>query len=109
MTPDEYIESILKKYAVLAGPYSSSETTSNEIKPIINRWSGNWLSEILISGSYAKSTAIAGSTDIDLFISLLPSTPGTLMELYESLYHLAESNGWFHVGKMFLLGLPTME
>ena len=35
-----------------------------------------------------------GTTDIDLFISLKQTTPGTLQQLYESLYDRAQTEGW---------------
>ena len=40
--------------------------------------------EYVASGSYAKGTAIAGGTDIDILISLKSSAP-TLKEIYNSL------------------------
>jgi hypothetical protein len=46
-----------------------------------------------LSGSYAKGTAVAGGTDLDLFVSLTPSTPGTLKEIYFHLFQAAGQAG----------------
>jgi hypothetical protein len=41
-----------------------------------------------------KSTTVAGTTDIDVFISLRQTTPGTLEDLHENLYTRAQQQGW---------------
>ena len=94
MTGDEYVESILRKYAVLTGPYSKAEQTANAIAPSIRSWADRYLTSLTFSGSYAKGTAISIATDIDLFISLSSTTPGTLADIYENLYKWALTQGW---------------
>lgn len=59
------------------------------VKPLINmvkKWGGDQIATIKPSGSSAKGTAVVGSADLDLFISLKSSTAGTLGDLYDSLY-----------------------
>src|SRR5262249_11012753 len=46
------------------------------------------------SGSFAKGTANSSGTDIDLFISLQPTTPSTLKEIYESLFTRMQNEGY---------------
>ena len=56
---------------------------------IVQQWAGQYLLEFKWSGSFAKGTAIAGSSDIDLFISLrgdvLSGNTPSLRSLYTSL------------------------
>ncbi len=94
MTADQYVENILSKYAVSTGPYSAAERAANAVAPAIRQWAGQWLAELRYSGSYAKGTAISIGTDVDLFISLLSATSGTLAEIYQNLYNLASQQGW---------------
>jgi hypothetical protein len=94
MTPDEYVESIIGKYAVMTGPYSKAEQSANSVAPSIRSWANRYLTTLNFSGSYAKRTAISIATDIDLLISLSSSTPGTLGEIYESLHSWTVKQGW---------------
>jgi len=58
------------------------------IKPILDEiksWAGDQLSEIFVSGSSAKGTALKGSSDLDLFVSLKANTTETLKEIFNSL------------------------
>lgn len=88
MTPDDYVQSIIKKYALVVRP-ASATTAAQEVYPIIQKWAGNWLLEVTYSGSSAKRTAISGIADVDLFISLKPETPHSLSEIYNSLANYA--------------------
>jgi hypothetical protein len=58
---------------------------SKKLYPIIRRWAHDHLIAIRPVGSYVKKTNIIGNADIDLFISLKPSTPLTLKEIYDLL------------------------
>lgn len=91
MTGDQYVESILQKYA---GNRAAAERAANSVAPPIQRWAGQQLSSLDYSGSFAKGTANSLSTDVDLFISLKSSTTQTLKQIYESLFGLAQDNGW---------------
>ena len=87
LLPDQYILNVINKYKVQTGILSPARTvvTAN-IFPIIRKWASPYLLKIDFSGSFAKNTAIIGSTDIDIFISLSPNTPHTLKEIYDRLY-----------------------
>jgi hypothetical protein len=94
MTGDQYVAQILEKYRVQTGPNSPAERAAKAVAPTIRQWARQWLSDLSYSGSYAKGTAVATGTDVDLFISLSPNTPDTLKEIYESLYDRARNEGW---------------
>jgi hypothetical protein len=85
METDQYVKSIIAKYAITGGRAPAVSAAAEEVYKIIQLWAGNYLLEVTYSGSSAKGTAIAGLADVDLFISLKPETPGTLAEIYNSL------------------------
>lgn len=67
---------------------TSVSIRDSRVVPIIKHieaWAGSNLSDVFLSGSSAKGTALKGSSDIDLFVSLKVSTPGTLNEIFDSL------------------------
>lgn len=86
MTSDQYLQKILSKYAITFGENSPARNAGNKIYPTVKEWGGDALKEVLFSGSFAKRTAVKGGTDVDLFISFVPTTNETLEEIYESLY-----------------------
>ena len=94
MSPDEYVLYILQKYAVQTGSNSPAESNARLIIPQLRQWAGSYLVDVFYSGSYAKGTGVLGSADIDIFISLHPSTPQSLGEIYESLFQQASAQGW---------------
>ncbi len=59
----------------------------NELTPHIHTWANGHAYILKLSGSLAKGTAITGTTDIDIFISLDPSvgTCNTLENVYNTL------------------------
>ncbi|MDP1702110.1 MAG: nucleotidyltransferase [Aestuariivirga sp.] len=62
--------------------------------PSLITWGGQYIESVAPSGSFAKGTAIRGSTDIDFFVSLSQSTPNTLKEVYETLFNRFKSDGF---------------
>ena len=78
----------------MTGPYSKAEQSANAIAPSIRSWADRYLASLTFSGSYAKGTAINIATDIDLFISLSSTTPGSLADIYESFYGWSLNQGW---------------
>lgn len=89
MTADEYVSQILNKYAVS----SQAEAYYTRLEPYLRSWAGAYLSRTFISGACAKGTAVKGSSDIDIFISLKPNYP-VLNGMYENLYQFAQNQGW---------------
>lgn len=94
MTPDQYVESILAKYAVPRGPTSPAERLGAAVAGPIRSWAGQQLNVLEYSGSYAKETGVRGISDVDVFISLKSDTTNTLKEIYNSLLGLAQQQGW---------------
>lgn len=94
MTPDQYVESMLAKYAVARGPTAPAEILFSTVARPLRDWAGHQLQGLQYSGSYAKGTGVRGASDVDVFISLKSSSTGSLKEIYEKLVSLAQSNGW---------------
>ena len=94
MTADQYVETILAKYAVPRGPTSPAEKLGEAVAGPLRTWAGQQLNALHYSGSYAKETGVRGTSDVDVFISLKSDTKQTLKELYEMVVSLAQSNGW---------------
>lgn len=94
MTPDQYVEVVLAKYAVPRGPTSPAEQLGMTVAGPLQAWAGEQLNELRYSGSYAKETGVHGASDVDVFVSLKSGTSDTLKEIYEKLFALAQSNGW---------------
>lgn len=94
LTPDQYVETILAKYAVPRGPASPAERLGATVDRPLRNWAGQQLNALQYSGSYAKETGVRGTSDVDVFISLKSDTTSTLKEIYEKLVSLAQGNGW---------------
>lgn len=80
MTIDEYLKQIILKYK--APSITFYDTRLTDVKNEIRKWAGIQLSEIKLSGSCIKKTAIKGKADCDLFISLKSTTKNSLSEIY---------------------------
>jgi protein-tyrosine-phosphatase len=87
MTADQYLRNVLAQYQVNTA--AAQTMAQQHIAPVVQQWAGQYLKGIELSGSVAKGTANAGTNDMDLFISMSSTTPGTLKDIYESLYDLA--------------------
>lgn len=91
MTADEYLRSLLQKYMVnVAG----AEGAGNAIYPVLQKWGNQYLNSAKFSGSLAKGTGISVSTDADIFLSISSATPGTLSDMYSSLYNAVTAAGY---------------
>lgn len=94
MTPDQYVESILAKYQVPRGPTSPAERLGVVVAGPLCVWARQQLTALEYAGSYAKETGVQGVSDVDVFISLKSDTTSSLKEIYNSLYSLAQREGW---------------
>ena len=91
MSSDQYLNSVIQKYTVnIAG----AEAAGQSIYPVIERWSNGYLVKAEFSGSLSKGTAISIGTDADIFISMSSTTPGTLADLYGTLYNALTQAGY---------------
>lgn len=91
MTGLEYVNGVLKKYAV--DPKKAARYHSFFL-PYITEWANGHLVDVKISGSSAKGTAVSSGADVDLFISLTSTTYNTLNEIYESLFSYMNGKGF---------------
>ena len=90
---DDFLRLVLSRHSVQTGPSSHAEATGRALYPWISNWAGAYLADVRFSGSYAKGTAVSGTTDVDLFIALNADTPGTLRDIYWSLFQAAAATG----------------
>lgn len=91
MTADEYLQSLLQKYVVNV---SGAKAAGNMIYPVLEKWGSQYLNNASYSGSLAKGTGISASTDADIFLSLSSATPGTLANMYSTLYNAVTAAGY---------------
>lgn len=94
MTVEQHLRGILAREAVDTGPYSPVRAVQAILDPLIREWAGDRLISVSPSGSFAKGTANASGTDIDLFISLSESTTETLKEVYDKLHRWFSDRGY---------------
>lgn len=102
MTGDQYVASILQRYAVNS---AEAKAAAEAVAPAIRTWAGTQLADLAYSGSFAKGTGNNLSTDVALFISLKTDTQQTLKEIYESLYSQAQQQGWSPVWQNVSIGI----
>jgi hypothetical protein len=91
VSADEYLHGLLAKYAVNE---AGAKAAGNLIYPVLEKWSNGYLNKAEFSGSLAKGTGISISTDADIFLSLTSTTPGTLADMYSSLYNAVAEAGY---------------
>jgi len=94
MTSNEYLEKVISKYYVATGQGSTAWTMGGEVYPVVKSWAGAQLRNVFFSGSNAKGTAVKGTTDVDLFVSLKSDTSNTLKQIFDSLHSHLRANGY---------------
>lgn len=87
-----YLEGVLAKYEVKTNFMASLAT--GIVTDSLRQWANGWLLDISYVGSRAKGTAVAGATDLDIFVSLKSNTPYTLEQIYERLFLWATNHHW---------------
>lgn len=85
MTPDAYLNSVLARHHN-ATSVLQAQAVILTLQPHINVWGGSYLVGVNPSGSIAKGTAITGTSDVDLLVSIRSDTPGTLKGMYDTLF-----------------------
>jgi hypothetical protein len=75
---DIYLHAVVNRHRA----YTHSEFP--QLQSLLRSWAAPHLESITLSGSHAKATALRDS-DVDLFLSLSPSTPGPLAAIHTSL------------------------
>lgn len=69
-TVEQYAASIVEKYAVVAETDSPAHRAADAVIPLVKQWGKQYLQGIMLSGAYAKGTAVSLSSHVDLLISL---------------------------------------
>jgi len=82
---DAYVRRVVTAHTPIVS--YNTQGKINELSQHIFPWANGHLYQVKLSGSIAKGTAITGTSDIDLFISLNPSvgTCNTLENVYTTL------------------------
>jgi hypothetical protein len=93
VTADEYIASVIAKYAVDAGPGSPAQRAAADLVPMVTNWANRSLLQTSLSGSYAKGTATSLGTDVDIFISLRDVPGRGMKEIYWGLFQFCADRG----------------
>lgn len=91
MSESIYLSNVLQSHQV---NIHGAQAAGNAIYPVIERWGNQYLLKAEFSGSLAKGTGVSLGTDADIFISLSSATPGTLSDLYETLYNAVSQSGY---------------
>lgn len=105
MTSDQYLKNIIDSYK--AANLTFYDTRLTNVKNEIRKWAGNQLSEIKLSGSCVKKTALKGKADCDLFISLKSDTTNSLSEIYNLLDTHFTSAGYTTRKQNVSIGIKT--
>lgn len=94
MEIDTYIRNIIAAHTPVIS--YNVQAKINELNPHIFAWANGHQYELKLAGSIAKGTAISGTSDIDLFISLNPSvsTCNTLENVYTTLRNRFNGAGY---------------
>lgn len=94
MIADQYLMSLIRREAVNTGENSPVRSVIVTLRPMLVAWGNRYLAGITPSGSFAKGTAIASGTDIDLFLSLRSNTPENLRDIYTTLFKAVAGVGY---------------
>jgi hypothetical protein len=81
---DLYLHAVVNRHRASADDGRPSQLR-RQIEGVLRNWTfGGYLESVTLSGSQAKATALRDS-DVDLFLSLSPDTPGPLTAVHASL------------------------
>ena len=91
---ERYLRIVLAGHTPPPSEMSAARRAAASMIPPLKTWAGDFLAGISWSGSFAKSTALAGNTDVDLFVSLHYRTPGTLADINSHLDSSLQAIGY---------------
>ena len=103
------IDNYIRQTVALHTPRAIQDAINklNGLSPHIHAWANGHQYELKLSGSIAKGTAITGTTDIDLFVSLNPSVKdyNTLENVYVTLRNRLTGVGYIPREQNVSLGI----
>lgn len=82
---EKYLRGVVASYDPTRSDKGAVLKAYGRLAPALRGWAGEYLRALQLTGSYTKGTAIRGDTDLDIFVSLRHTTPGSLKDLYENL------------------------
>ena len=85
-TVDQYAASVVEQYHVDADPGSPAHRAADEVIPLLKEWGKQYLEGITLSGAYAKNTAVALSSHVDVLVALGPVPDMEMKKVFWSLF-----------------------
>jgi hypothetical protein len=85
-TAEQYAAAIVEKYRVIADTDSPAHRAADVVIPLLKQWGKQHLLGITLSGAYAKNTAIALSSHVDVLIGLSPIPGMEMKNVFWSLF-----------------------
>lgn len=92
-TVDQYAAAIVEKHRVVPDNGSASHHTADEIIPLLKQWGKRYLLGITLSGAYAKNTAVALSSHVDVLIALSPVPNMEIGKVFWNLFEFLSDQG----------------
>jgi hypothetical protein len=92
-TPDQYLIEVLQRYQPNPDQVLLAKNQAEELYSQVERWAGNNLLAAQYSGSYAKGSAIVGSSDVDIFLSLSNQSFANHADQYNDLMSFLRKEG----------------
>jgi hypothetical protein len=106
MTPHQYVIGVLGRHQA-SGSISAAQDVIDTLSGSVNDWAGDYLYELTPSGSIVKGTAISGSSDVDVLVSLDHTLNVSLKDIYESLFKRMTFEGYNPRRQNVSLGLSV--
>lgn len=85
---NRHMVGVLARYEIDMVRLGTARKAALSLCPAIRWWAGKYYRAAELSGSIVKGTAVLGTTDVDLFISLAHDLPDELCDIYQSLFDL---------------------
>lgn len=90
---DTYVRNVISRYKHVSNAWSA-QLIFDQLRPTLEAWGGIHLNGISIAGSVAKDTAILGSSDIDIFVSVKSTAREKTREIYDKLHDWMKDHGY---------------
>lgn len=90
---DTYAYNVLNNHAS-SGSVAAAQEVIALLMPSINTWANGHLFGVYPAGSVAKGTAISGTSDVDILISVKETAVETLQQVYEKLFNRLTTDGF---------------
>jgi len=92
-TVDQYAAAVIEKHRVITDNGSASHHAADAVIPLLKQWGKQYLLGISLSGAYAKNTAVAVSTHVDLLIALKPVPNMEMKAVFWNLFEFLTDHG----------------